>query len=398
MFLRTAQRIATKYLTQYPVLFITGPRQSGKTTLAQSVSSDKKYVNLEGLQSREFAENDPIGFLNQFPNGAILDEVQRVPKLLSELQVRVDQQKKNGLFILTGSHQAELHAAVAQSLAGRVGLLKLLPLSSEELVGTSSELKTTQLDSILFQGFYPKVINEKLNPTQAYGAYVETYLEKDLRQITQIRDLSLFQKFLRLCAGRTGQLLNIDQLANDTGVSSTTIRHWLSALEASFIIFLLKPYHRNIGKRLIKAPKLFFHDVGIASFLLGIENRLQLQTHPLRGHLFENLIISDLMKARLNRGYRENLFFFRDHSGNEIDLLLEIAGSYLALEVKSAQTIDSSIIKGFEVFAKIEKQALLKKIVVYAGSEKQQRQQIQYLPFVELIELYKNQTNFFPAE
>lgn len=393
MISRTAEALARQYTSQYPVLLITGPRQSGKTTLSQMLFADKPYANLEALNTREFAQSDPVGFLNQYPDGVVLDEVQRVPQLLSEIQVRVDKRQKMGMYVLTGSHQMELHSATAQSLAGRVAIIKLLPLSLEEL-----QKHPRTIDEMLYEGFYPRIVTQKLNPVQAYGAYVETYLEKDLRQMTQIKNLSTFQKFLKLCAGRVGQLLNIDQLGNDAGVSSTTIRHWISALEASFIITLVRPYFRNVSKRLTKSPKIYFHDVGIACFLLGIESPSHLRSHPLRGSLFENLIISDLYKARWNRGLREQLCFYRDHSGNEVDAIIEAGGQFLPIEIKSGETISKDFFKGFQVFEKMESSLPLGNVLIHGGSDKnhiQKRNEAQILSVFHLPEFYASHPEFF---
>ncbi len=390
---RVAAQQARLYTQQYPVLLISGPRQSGKTTLAKTLFTDKPYVNLEALNVREFAEADPVGFLNQYPDGAIFDEVQRVPKLLSEIQVRVDETRKKGQFILTGSHQPELQAATAQSLAGRVAILKLLPLSLEEW---RPSLTNTSIDEMLYQGFYPRVLVESLNPTQAYNAYIETYIEKDLRQITQIRDLSTFQRFMRLCAGRIGQVLNIDQLANDAGVSATTVRHWLSALEASYVIMLVRPYFKNISKRLVKSPKLYFFDVGVASCLLGIESAKQWPSHPLRGLLFENLVVMDLIKARWNRGLREQMAFYRDHSGNEVDVVIEVGGMFLPIEIKSSATLNQDFLKGLSNFAKIEPEARPHgNVLIYGGEPLGRWMGTQVVSFRELAEWYHRMQPFF---
>ncbi len=278
-------KYATTAFAKYPVITITGPRQSGKTTLARNTFTEKPYANLENPVTRQFAEEDPLAFLGQYPQGAIIDEIQRVPELLSYIQVIVDERRENSLFVLTGSQQFELMHGITQSLAGRTALLKLLPLSIAELATHFSP----GVDEMLFKGFYPRIYDQDIAPDQAYGDYFETYVERDLRQLVNVKNLSLFQRFVKLCAGRCGQLLNLNSLANDTGISHSTAREWMTVLEASYIVFLLQPFHANIGKRLVKSPKIYFYDVGLASWLLGIEEQRQIATHPLRGGLFENM-------------------------------------------------------------------------------------------------------------
>ena len=316
---------------KYPVVTITGPRQSGKTTLAKEVFKEKVYINLEAMDSREFARSDPRGFLKRIPDGAILDEIQRVPELVSYIQERVDEKKKNNMFILTGSQQFEFTNSINQSLAGRTALLKLLPFSITEVKNNYGLL---DMEEILYTGFYPRIYDQKLDPTQALGDYFETYVERDLRQLIQIQNLSVFQKFVKMCAGRTGQLLNLNSLANDVGISHTTARGWLTILEASYIVYLLRPYHPNIKKRLVKSPKLYFYDVGLASYLLGIENKSHVDHHPLKGNLFENLVVTEILKYRLNKGKRNNLNFYRDSTGNEIDVIYGVAQNFLPIEIK----------------------------------------------------------------
>ena len=303
---------------QYPFVTVTGPRQSGKTTLCRSVFPDLAYVNLEAPDQREFAESDPRAFLARLSEGAILDEIQRVPSLLSYLQVIADEQRRNSLFVLTGSEQFRLSDAINQSLAGRTALLRLLPfsLAERQLIGASGEV-----DDILFSGFYPRIHDQGLDPRQALGDYFETYVERDVRQLSEIRNLSSFQRFVRLCAGRVGQVVNLSSLGADAGVTHTTAREWLTVLEASYIIFQLQPYRSNVRKRLVKSPKLYFYDVGLASYLIGIENAKQIATHPLRGPLFENVVVIEALKHRFNRGNQPNLSFFRNERGLECDLL-----------------------------------------------------------------------------
>ena len=387
------RREITDYLlylaTKYPVVTITGPRQSGKTTLVRSVFPDKAYVNLEFLDNREFAQSDPRGFLRRLPDGAILDEIQRAPDLVSYIQGIVDEKNKNGMFILTGSQQFEISAAISQSLAGRTALLRLLPFSLEEI---KKHYPFSHIDELLYKGFYPRIYDHELDPTQALADYFETYVERDLRQLTQIRNLSLFQNFVKLCAGRIGQLLNLNNISNDLGVSHTTAREWMAILEASYIVFLLQPFYANIKKRLIKSPKLYFYDVGLASFLLGIESLTHLDVHPLRGNLFENLVVMEILKYRYNQGKRNNLNFYRDSQGNEIDVIYNIAHNVLPIEIKAAETITSTFFKGFAVFQKIIPELPYGKILVYAGDQEQIRGDVHVVPLVNLNNVLDKKT------
>lgn len=376
MISRTIAEYATTAFTRYPILTITGPRQSGKTTLARATFADKPYANLESPVTRQFATEDPLAFLNQYPDGAIIDEIQRVPDLLSYLQVIVDEKQKNSLFVLTGSQQFELMQGVSQSLAGRTALLKLLPLSIAELTPHGS----SGINEMLFKGFYPRIYDQNIPADQAYGDYFETYVERDLRQLINIKNMGLFQRFVKLCAGRCGQLLNLSRLANDTGISQVTAREWITVLEASYIVFLLQPFHANIGKRLIKSPKIYFYDVGLASWLCGIEKEKQLVTHPLRGHLFENMVIIEALKYRYNRAQRNNLYFFRDSNGNEIDLLYTKGADILPIEIKSGQTISSSYFKGLKQFCTLFPHNIpWGTALIYAGETEQHRQQTKVL-------------------
>ncbi|MDD5571953.1 MAG: ATP-binding protein, partial [Bacteroidales bacterium] len=302
----------------YPVITITGPRQSGKTTLVKKVFGTKKYVSIEDPDNRELAKTDPVGFLNRFPGGAIFDEIQRAPDILSYIQGIVDEKKKKNMFVLTGSNQFQLLESINQSLAGRTAILKLMPFDISE---TLNFHKKFTVEDFIYYGFYPAVHSEKIEPVKAYRNYYETYIERDVRQLINIKDLMLFRKFMRLCAGRIGQIFNASQLASETGVSVNTIKSWISILEASYIIYLLPPWFDNISKRLIKSPKLYFVDIGLASYLLGIENKQHIINHPLRGSLFENLILMELVKQRLNNGFDSNFYFFRDKHGNEVDII-----------------------------------------------------------------------------
>jgi predicted AAA+ superfamily ATPase len=332
---------------QYPVVTLTGPRQSGKTTLCRSAFPDMPYVNLEAIDEREAASQDPRGFLSAYPDGAILDEIQRVPSLVSYIQVRVDGVRRNGLFVLTASQQLEISQTVSQSLAGRTAVVRLLPFSVSE----AGQLSPGQdIDTLLYTGFYPRIYDQRINPTQALADYFETYVERDLRQLAELRNLSAFQRFVRVCAGRVGQLLNTQSLGADVGVSHTTVRQWLSLLEASYIVFLLYPYHGSLAKRLIKSPKLYFYDVGLAAYLLGIENPKQVTTHPLRGNLFENCAVIEALKHRYNRGRTNNLYFYRDSAGHEVDLIYMIAQHPVPIEIKAGQTVMQDFFQGLRHF------------------------------------------------
>ncbi|MFH2047232.1 MAG: ATP-binding protein [Pseudomonadota bacterium] len=384
---RTIEAVLRTYASKYPVVTITGPRQSGKTTLCKKVFANKPYANLESPDVRQFAVDDPRGFLAQYPDGAILDEIQRVPDLVSYIQPIVDEDQREGLFILTGSQQFEVSNTINQSLAGRTALLKLLPFSIKEIQSGYSQ---PDINSLLYQGFYPRIWDKKLNPTQALGDYFETYIERDLRQLITIKDLSLFQRFIKLCAGRTGQLLNMNSLANDTGISHTTAGNWLSILEASYILFLLQPYHTNISKRLIKSPKLYFYDVGLASFLINIENEKQIARDPLMGNLFENMVIAEAVKYRFNQGKKSNIYFYRDSKGNEVDLLLQSGSDIFPVEIKAGMTITRDYFKGLNHFTKIFSEHVSKGAgIVYSGDESQKRTDVTIVPFQQMIDLFR---------
>ncbi len=365
---------------KYPIIAITGPRQSGKTILSKELFKGKPYVNLEDLELREQAEEDPKKFLQQFPQGAIIDEAQHVPSLFSYIQVLVDDKKLMSMFVLTGSQQFLLMKNISQSLSGRVGLVNLLPLSLQEF---DKNRKKKQLkdflkqheknyDEIIYHGFYPSIYDRNINPTTFYRDYIKTYVERDLRDLTNIHDITLFRKFMQLCAARTGQLLVYDSLAGDLGVSASTIKSWLSILETSYIIFLLQPYHENIGKRLIKSPKLYFMDVGLASYLLDIESSTHIANHPLRGNLFENLIVIEALKFRFNQGRDNNLNFYRDRS-KEVDLLFRVAHHLLPIEIKSAETVSNKLFDNLIYFEKLHPDLAYGKMLVYGGDRSQSR-------------------------
>ena len=369
---RTIEPELRGYAEQYPVVTVTGPRQSGKTTLCRKVFADKKYVSLESLDTRNFAREDPRGFLAGLPDGAVLDEIQQVPELVSYIQTLVDDDQRKGLFILTGSQQFEVANTISQSLAGRTALVKLLPFSLEEL---GSHLDDCSYDEILLTGFYPRIWRDGLTAAKALADYIETYVERDIRQLLAVKDLTLFQRFITLCAGRIGQLLNLNSMAADCGISHQTARNWLTLLEASYIVFRLPPYFVNISKRLVKSPKLYFYDVGLAARLLGLETELQVSRDPLRGNLFENMVVMEVLKYRLHRGRPSNLNFYRDSNGNEIDLLLNYGPDIFPIEVKSGMTLNRDYFKGLKSFSKLF-QLPLGAALIYGGEEEQQRFEI----------------------
>lgn len=334
-------------LEEYPVATVLGPRQSGKTTFVKRECAGFSYANLEDPQTRRIALEDPKGFLRNLPVPAIIDEAQRAPDLLSAIQILVDERSENGMYVLTGSHQLSLSHSVAQSLAGRTAILTLLPLSMEELGGGIS---SRTREEILFSGFLPRIHDQKQDPNRAYRNYFRTYVERDLRSLLNVKDLSKFETFMRLTAGRIGQVFSASSLAGDVGVSYKSIQEWLSILEASYIIFKLPPYFENIGKRLIKAPKYYFVEPGLAVYLLGIERPDQLTRDPLFGNLFENLVVSECLKARLNRGKEPALYFLRDSKGFEIDLIYDSRPSALPIEIKSASTWVPEMAKNLRFF------------------------------------------------
>lgn len=362
---------ARALFAKYPILTVTGPRQSGKTTLCRKAFPDLGYVSLESPDRREFATEDPRGFLRGLEGGAILDEIQRTPDLVSYIQEMVDECRRNGVFVLTGSQQFRVTEAISQSLAGRTGILRLLPFSIGEAIQLRPKLDT---DAMLHTGFYPRIYDQELDPTQALGDYFETYVERDVRQVSEIRNLSGFRTFVRLCAGRIGQLLNLQSLGNDAGVSHTTVREWLSVLEASYLVFVLPPLHANISKRLIKSPKLYFFDVGLAAYLLGIENKNQIFTHPLKGALFENLVVVEALKHRYNRGLRSNLHFYRDSTGNEVDLVCSFADRHVGIEIKAGATVSSDFFDGLRQLSAALPEPLAARMLVHGGEQESTRE------------------------
>ena len=351
---------------------VVGPRQSGKTTLCRTVFPQKPYLSLENPDVFEFATTDPRGFLSQFnnENGAILDEIQKVPHLFSYLQQILDETKTRGLFILTGSNNFLLQENITQTLSGRIAYLQLLPLSLEELKA-SNFIKNNYAWHITTGG-YPEVISEDINPADWFANYISTYIERDVRQLKNINNLSLFTKLLRLCAGRTGQILNMAALGNDCGIDQKTVAAWLGILQSSYVVYLLKPYHNNFNKRITKTPKLYFYDTGVACSLLGIKSTEQIAIHAAKGALFENLIVSELLKNRFNIGESDNLFYWRDKTGNEVDVIAENTDRLTAIELKAGETINNDFFKGLNYFSALETPSV-EKLVIYGGNQTQNR-------------------------
>lgn len=379
---RQAETVLLERAKAYPVVTVLGPRQSGKTTLCRIAFPDKPYVNLEQPDVREFAQQDPKAFLDQYLDGAVLDEIQNVPSLLSWIQVLTDSDPRAGRFVLTGSHQLQLSAQLTQSLAGRTAVIELLPLSLSELISQNVSMPTDgAVDQWMLQGGYPRIHAQQMSPEVMLSDYFATYVERDVRQLINLRHLREFGQCVRLLAGRTGQLLNQSSLGNEVGVSSNTITQWLSILEASFVVFTLAPWSANLGKRLVKSPKVYFYDVGLACWLLGIKTVEQLQYHPLRGALFENLVVLEVMKAQRNQGLREPLYFFRDSNGLEVDLLLERAEGLVLVEIKASQTVAAPLFKGLRTVSALLGERVKKQYLVYGGDALQERTGVQVLPF-----------------
>jgi len=377
MIRRTLQSHLERLARQYPVVTLTGPRQSGKTTLARMAFPGYAYVSLETPAEREFATQDPIGFLARYTDGVILDEVQRAPEIPSYLQTLVDEDPRPGRFLLTGSQNFALLDSVSQSLAGRTALLELLPLDLEEIRRFPES--PDDLDTVLWTGGYPRIHEQHLRADEWLAAYTATYLERDVRNLLNVGDLGAFQTFLRVCAGRVGQLLNLSGIASDCGISQPTARRWLSVLEASYVAFRLPPFHANLGKRLIKTPKLHFYDPGLAANLLGINHPSQLAAHPLRGALFETWVVSEVAKKYRHRAKRPQLFFYQERGRMEIDLLIEQGADLTVIEAKAGQTPSSHYFTGFSKLARRladrgdERWRLSRRIVVYGGDATQSR-------------------------
>lgn len=373
-----------KQLGEFPIVIVLGPRQAGKTTLVKAVLPKYGYVNLEDPQVRAVAEEDPQAFLKQLGFKVIFDEIQRAPHLLSYIQVLVDKHDEPGQFVLTGSHQPQLKEVITQTLAGRTGILQLLPLTIGELNTAGIQFK--DFEAYVLSGFLPRVHVRRQRPQTAYAAYFQTYVERDVRQLINLKDSGLFEKFMKLLAGRVGQFLDYASLGNDVGVDGKTIRHWLSVLEASFIVFRLQPYFENFGKRVIKSPKVYFTDTGLLTYLLGIESEQQITRDPLVGNLFENLVVLEVLKTRLNQGRLPQLYFTRDSNGNEIDLLCVSDRSLTGIEIKSAATYHASFKKQLLRFHE-QVQSLKNRYVIYNGETLSFSDGVRILNFKEASKL-----------
>lgn len=366
MIARDIEPALRELLKGFPIVTVTGPRQSGKTTLAQTIFAGKPYVSLEDPDLRQLALDDPRAFLGRFPDGGVLDEVQRAPQLMSYLQSRVDADGRMGLFLLTGSQQFELMSGITQSLAGRTAFVELLPFSVAEL--RAAGRLPSGLDGILFTGGYPPIHDRRLKPSAWLAAYVTAYVERDVRQFVKVQDLETFQRFVRLCAGRCGQILNLSSLAADCGITHNTAKAWISVLEASYVLFLLRPHHANFNKRLVKSPKLYFYDCGLLCWLLGIRQVDQLAVHPLRGGIFESFAIVELLKTGLNRGERPTLHFWRDSNGNEVDVIADVGSRMLPIEIKSGQTLNRDFFAGLERWRALAGELAATPALIYGGS------------------------------
>lgn len=374
---RTIHAEFSQVCREYPVVTITGPRQSGKTSLARKCCPEHTYANLESPEIRQLAIEDPMGFFNAYPAPVIIDEVQRVPELLSYIQILADETTERGQYILTGSHQMELATAVSQSLAGRTALLRLLPLSLSELRKAGIKLSR---DEAMHKGFMPRLYQEDIRPRVLYSEYFQNYIERDLRQIASIRDLLQFEKFMRVLAGRIGQVINISSLANDVGVARGTLNEWLSVLEASFVIFRLPPWFENVGKRAIKTPKLYFTEPGLAAWLLEIDSPQQAARDPLMGNLFENMVVVEALKAQLNMGRMPGLHFYRDTRGHEVDLIVRQHRQIRPAEIKAAMTYSSEMANGLRHFRQQFPETRLG-AVIHAGDMETQTEDAQVLNF-----------------
>jgi predicted AAA+ superfamily ATPase len=367
MIRREVENTIHSLLRGFPIVTITGPRQSGKTTLAKVIFPDKPYASLEDPDLRLAATEDPRSFLERFPEGAVLDEVQRCPHILSYLQSIVDADGRMGLYILTGSQQFGLMSGITQSLAGRTAFVELLPFSLNELAQAGKQPQNADL--MLYTGGYPPLYDRDVVIRAWFGAYVTAYLERDVRQVLKVQELETFQRFVRLCAGRSGQLVNFSSLATECGITHNTAKAWISVLEASYIVFQLRPYHANFNKRLIKTSKLYFYDVGLVSWLLGIQTPEQMETHPLRGSIFETFIVAELMKSFLNRGERPMFHFWRESNGVEVDILIERGGQIIPIEIKSGKTVAQDFFSGLEKWVALAGDMAINPTLIYGGAE-----------------------------
>ena len=372
---------------EYPAIAIMGPRQSGKTTLAKHIFPNHKYLNLEDFELREYATKDPKGFLKLYANdhGLILDEIQRVPNLTSYIQLSVDENRIPGYFVLTGSQNILIGNKISQSLAGRIAIITLLPFCIQEL--KEAGIISSAAEELIFKGNYPPIYANNIEPSSWYKNYINTYVEKDIKQIQNVEKLSEFRRFMALCAGRIGQVLNISSLATDASITVNTANSWLSLLEESYIIYLLKPHYQNFSKRVIKAPKIYFYDTGLACSLLGIDNLTNLNTHYLRGGLFESLIISEFYKNFYNLDKNPKVNFWRDNHGHELDAIIEKGNELVAIEIKAGKTINSDFFKGLKFWHELTKIDQKQSFIIYGGDSKQLRSEGMVLPWIDTYEI-----------
>lgn len=380
------RKIATKVLelsSKYPIIVVTGPRQSGKSTLVKTLFPNKSYISLEDPDVRLFAESDPRTFLSNYPDGAILDEVQRVPELFSYLQTIVDASDKTGMFILSGSQNFLLMEKITQSLAGRVALFKLLPFSYSEIQHT--EFEQNSINELIFKGLYPRLYDKNINPIDFYPNYIQTYLERDVKTLKNVSDLSLFTRFLKLCAARIGTVLNYSSLANDCGVAVNTIKSWISVLEASYVLYLLPPHFENFNKRLTKSPKMYFYDTGLACSLLNIQEAEQVESHYLRGGLFENLVLTEILKFHYNQGKEAPCYFWQDQVGKEVDILVETPNLLKVFEVKSSMTMSKDFFKNLKYWKSLANEKVQSsEFVIYAGTQRMKTQSGEFIRLEDL--------------
>jgi predicted AAA+ superfamily ATPase len=389
MIQRTLEKQILKVAKGFPAIAIMGPRQSGKTTLAKKAFPHLPYISLEDLSQRSYAQKDPKGFLSALKDGAILDEVQRVPELFSYLQEILDSSPKRGWFVLTGSEHFLLHEKISQSLAGRVAYKNLLPFSLQELRGERKVPNTPE--GWILKGFYPSVHVETVEPYEWLKSYINSYLEKDVRSLKNVHDLSTFQTFLQICAGRTGQLINLSSIAVELGVNHNTVKSWLSILETSFIIFFLKPHHKNFRKRLVKSQKLYFWDTGLVSALLNIRSTEQLNTHPLKGALFENLIVADLAKQAFHHGEDPALFFWRDTTGLDVYLLWDLGNDLIPIAIKAGKTIRQDCASGLSFWCQLSGISTSHSYLVHAGEDSQKRKETHFMSWRKWGDFFEKQ-------
>ena len=374
---RRAENELQRCADHFPVVTVLGPRQSGKTTLVKSYFKNYSYINLEDPEFYDLAKNDVNAFFSMIKGPAILDEVQRIPELLDKIQVIVDERKENAQFILTGSFQQGLKSAISQSLAGRTAIINLLPFSIQELNSAGMDFSK---DEFLYQGFMPRLYSENQPADLLYHSYFQTYVERDVQTLLNVKNKALFEKFLHLLAGRIGQVVNYESLANDTGVSKTTVEQWISVLESSFIIFKLEPYFENYTKRLIKSPKIYFYETGLASYLLGIKNPDQISRDPLVGNLFENMVIVEILKSQFNKGMEKSLYYFRDSKGFEIDLIIADGRKIIPVEIKSASTYNRDFSKNLKKICSFAPNAF-SPTVIYSGNLEIESEEVKYINF-----------------